>query len=286
MEYLLFRLYGSLASWGEIAVGSSRHTASYPSKSALIGLIAAACGIKREDEKKQIKMFEAYRFAVKVISTGTLLRDYHTTQVPPRTALKNSMIFTRKDELKALKEYQKKVNHSGTILSSREYRCDALAVVAVEAKENPPYTLKELEKDYLRNPRYHLYLGRKSCPLAVSLNPQLVIASGFKQAFNEYKNRPLFISSHLLEKIKRNQKEINGVLAESPLLEQLSHEDKDVLSLHGQQVRYYWEGDSKDLAPQQTITRHDQPLSRNRWQFTQREENLLIEEVNQCTSQE
>ena len=39
-----------MASWGEIAVGENRHTASYPSKSAIIGLLGAALGIKRDDE--------------------------------------------------------------------------------------------------------------------------------------------------------------------------------------------------------------------------------------------
>jgi CRISPR-associated Cas5-like protein len=38
MDYLLFRLYGPMASWGEIAVGEIRHTASYPGKSAIIVL--------------------------------------------------------------------------------------------------------------------------------------------------------------------------------------------------------------------------------------------------------
>ena len=42
MDYLLFRLYGPMASWGEIAVGETRHSAAYPGKSAIIGLLAAA----------------------------------------------------------------------------------------------------------------------------------------------------------------------------------------------------------------------------------------------------
>jgi CRISPR system Cascade subunit CasD len=36
MEYLLFRLYGPMASWGEIAVGEMRHSEVKPSKSALL----------------------------------------------------------------------------------------------------------------------------------------------------------------------------------------------------------------------------------------------------------
>ena len=50
MDILVFRLYGPMASWGEIAVGENRHTANYPSKSALLGLLGAALGIERDDE--------------------------------------------------------------------------------------------------------------------------------------------------------------------------------------------------------------------------------------------
>ena len=52
-EYLLFRLYGSMASWGDIAVGEFRPTFDHPSKSAVMGLIAAAMGIRRDEEERQ-----------------------------------------------------------------------------------------------------------------------------------------------------------------------------------------------------------------------------------------
>ena len=70
MNYLLFRLYGPMASWGEIAVGETRHTASYPGKSAIIGLMAAALGTKRNDTEKQLRMQQGYAFAVEVYSQG------------------------------------------------------------------------------------------------------------------------------------------------------------------------------------------------------------------------
>ncbi len=66
MDYLLFRLYGPMASWGEIAVGETRHTASYPGKSAIIGLMAAALGIKRTESEKQQQMQQGYSLAVEV----------------------------------------------------------------------------------------------------------------------------------------------------------------------------------------------------------------------------
>jgi CRISPR system Cascade subunit CasD len=125
MDYLLFRLYGPMASWGEIAVGETRHTASYPGKSAIIGLIAASLGIKRRDAEKQLQMQQGYALAVEVYSQGTLLRDYHTVQVPDSVG--KFTYRTRRDELILGKA------RLGTILSSREYRSDALALVAVKA---------------------------------------------------------------------------------------------------------------------------------------------------------
>ena len=39
-ELLVFRLFGPLASWGEIAVGQVRPSAVRPTRSALLGLLA------------------------------------------------------------------------------------------------------------------------------------------------------------------------------------------------------------------------------------------------------
>ncbi len=50
-EYLVFRLYAPLASWGEAAVGESRPTATYPGRGAIIGLLGAALGVRRDDDE-------------------------------------------------------------------------------------------------------------------------------------------------------------------------------------------------------------------------------------------
>jgi len=265
MEYLLFRLYGPLASWGEIAVGESRHTASYPGKSALLGLLAAALGIRRDEEGRQLALASGYYFAVKVLSTGSLLRDYHTAQAPD--AVGSSTYRTRRDEIVIGKE------RLGTILSSREYRCDALSIVAVRALDNAPYSLDELRESLLK-PRFHLYLGRKSCPLATPLKPQVLPADGLGDAFNKYQIGPLFISSRLMQTALNETK--NKRLADAPSLADLSRDDLHWLSIGKESARYYWEGDAGDLAPQQMLIRHDQPTSRGRWQFTQRAENFLM----------
>ena len=74
-DYLVMRLYAPLASWGEIAVGEMRHSATYPSKSALLGLLGAAMGVQREDELAQAQLNAGYAFGVKLFSAGFPLRD-------------------------------------------------------------------------------------------------------------------------------------------------------------------------------------------------------------------
>lgn len=266
MEYLLYRLYGPMASWGEIAVGESRHSAIYPGKSALLGLMAAALGIRRDEELRQAALATGYRFAVKVINAGHPLRDYHTAQAPDSVG--KFVYRTRRDELVVGKE------RLGTILSSREYRCDALSLVAVVAEEGAPYSLAELREAFLK-PRFHLYLGRKSCPVAVPLNPHVRSASGFGEALDNYPYGALFVSKYMSRKAEKEIVE-GAKVADSPLLAAMSWEDEKVFAYGNQPVRYYWEGDSGDLTPQQSLTRHDQPLSRTRWQFTQRTENLCF----------
>lgn len=266
MKYLLFRLYGPMASWGEIAVGESRHSAIYPGKSALLGLMAAALGIRRDEEQRQAALATGYRFAVKVISAGHPLRDYHTAQAPDSVG--KFVYRTRRDELVLGKE------RLGTILSSREYRCDAFSLVAVVAEEGAPYSLDEICEALLK-PRFHLHLGRKSCPVAAPLNPLVRDADGFGDALDSYPYGALFVSNWLLKTARKECAE-GMALSDAPSLVEFSKEDKNVFAYDKQPVRYYWEGDAGDLVSQQSLTRHDQPLSRARWQFTQRTEQLRI----------
>lgn len=253
MDYLLFRLYGPMASWGEIAVGETRHTASYPSKSAIIGLMAAALGIKRSDAKKQQQMQQGYVIAVEVYSQGTLLRDFHTAQVPDSVG--KFTYRTRRDELVLGKE------RLGTILSSREYRSDALALVAVRSLLDAPYDLQTI-KEHLEEPRFHLYLGRKSCPLAAPMHPLISKEKkNFYEAFKAYKHKTILPFE--------NSDKGN-----------ISKRDVYWLGMSNER-HYYWEGEASDFADKldlsrmQTRTRHDQPLSRKRWQFSPRQEHYL-----------
>ena len=82
-SYLSFQLYGPLASWGEQAVGESRHSATHPTRSAVLGLLAAAVGIRRDEEQRLQALFKSVKLGIKVLNGGVVLKDYHTVQVPP-----------------------------------------------------------------------------------------------------------------------------------------------------------------------------------------------------------
>jgi CRISPR system Cascade subunit CasD len=226
-DYLLFHLYGPLAAWGDIAVGEYRPSFAHPSKSAIIGLLAAALGIRRDEEERQKSLAASCSFAVRVDTMGLLLRDYHTTQVP--SSQRGVTHYTRKSELAT--------DELNTILSSRDYRCDAVYTVAITVADGSPYSLEELASAFTK-PVFALYLGRKSCPLAMPLHPKIVNATTLRDA-----------------------------LASVPPTDELT----DIIAKADANV--FWEGDTASgLTLQQVIIRRDEPRSRKRWQFSDRRE--------------
>lgn len=251
-QFLIFQLYGPLAAWGDIAVGEERPSSGHPGKSAILGLLAAAKGLRRDKENEHLAMERGYGMAVQVESTGTYLKDYHTTQVPPQTALKKHLIATRRDELAALSLYQK-INPkvSGTILSNREYRCDALCQVAVWEQTEAPYPLSEL-KACLMQPHFTLYLGRKSCPLGLPMQARIVKTDTLAGAFRKADFLPL---NKFIKKLGFGDSVV-------PVAERIS---------------VYWESGVKSgIEARETYTRRDSILSRRRWQFQERQEHHAV----------
>ena len=98
-DFLVFQLQGALASWGDVAVGEFRGTRDDPGAAALVGLLGAALGIDRGDDAAHAALRDGYAWAVGTLGGGTLLRDYHTTQVPGRADMKHRPHRTRRDEL-------------------------------------------------------------------------------------------------------------------------------------------------------------------------------------------
>lgn len=239
-EFLVFQLYGPMASWGEVAVGELRGSADRPTRSALLGLLAAALGLRRDQEEDHEELAASLRFAVAVDSPGVPLVDYQTAQISrPR---KGSVVATRNRQLDDAR------HALNTVLSQRDYRCDATyRVVVWPAEESTRWPLQELARA-LERPTFPLSLGRKSCPPALPLHPQVVTAPSIAEALAEA------------------EAEIRKHSDTAPWW-RLSKGSAGARPL-------YWEGD-RDVAgiePNQVTHRRDDPVSRRRWSFRDRRE--------------
>jgi len=255
-SYLLFQLYGPMSSWGDVAVGESRVSAALPSRSALLGMLGAATGLKRTNEEQLASLSASVRFAVLAVSIGHFMRDYHTVQVPPASVLKNRPARTRRDELSVPK------NRLRTILSSRDYRGDALYRIVVESTGRGGFDLERLRQALLK-PVFPLYLGRKACPPALPLQPQIIVADS------------------VLESLQKAVFDQPGTW-----LSDLLPTGKS-LSLDQPPYPLVWEdGMRAGVDALKTTARRDQPRTRRRWQFDERLEHratISSLEENPCT---
>ncbi|MFC9123274.1 type I-E CRISPR-associated protein Cas5/CasD [Streptomyces sp. NPDC057067] len=154
MSVLGLRLAGPLQSWGASARFTRRTTESAPTKSAVIGMLAAAAGIERGDDTRLAPLADL-RFAVRVDQPGTRVRDFQTAH---HGASGKSMP-----------------------LSERFYLADAVFVAAVEGD---PTLLVSLHAA-LRNPVYAPFLGRRSCPPAQPVDLGLHDGTSLMQVLSE-----------------------------------------------------------------------------------------------------
>lgn len=143
MSALILRLAGPMQSWGErSAFNAQRDSASFPTRSGLIGMFAAAQGLARGES---LERYDALEFIVRVDRPGTRLTDYHTVGggfPKERTAATAGGA------------------HKGdAVITERQYLADAVFVVAVSG---PDETVRDIA-EALRRPHWAPYLGRRAC---------------------------------------------------------------------------------------------------------------------------
>ncbi|MEO6703400.1 MAG: type I-E CRISPR-associated protein Cas5/CasD [Jatrophihabitantaceae bacterium] len=130
MTVLLLKLAGPMQSWGASSRFVRRATESSPTKSGVIGLLAAAQGRRRTDKIEDLLQLS---LGVRLDQPGRVVRDFQT----------------------AIPAVGKPLP-----LSDRFYLSDAAFLAVLEADR----ALLERLDDALRNPTFPLYLGRRSCP--------------------------------------------------------------------------------------------------------------------------
>lgn len=142
MSTLLLRLAAPLQSWGTESKFDTRNSGREPSKSGIIGLLAAALGYKRCETEKLAEL-ASLRIGIRVDREGQLLHDFHTAH-----------------------------NGKDSYITHRYYLADAVFVVGIEGELN---RLEEI-KEALSHPAFPLFLGRRSCP------PTLPLCLGIRDA--------------------------------------------------------------------------------------------------------
>lgn len=138
MATLLLRLAAPLQAWGADSKFETRKTAREPTKSGVIGLLAAALGLRR-GETEPLTRLAQLRFGVRVEREGQLLVDFH---------------MARNEE------------KDRSYVTYRHYLEDAVFLVGLESEDTA--LLQELA-EALTHPVFPLYLGRRACPPTLPL---------------------------------------------------------------------------------------------------------------------
>lgn len=172
--HLVFTLTAALGAMGDLAGHERRGSLDWPGMSAIIGLLGAALGLRREDD---FAALEALAVAIAVFDGGDVLRDYHTVETVPSAAVK--LANSRPQALRIAGKLK-----TNTTITLRDYRGGALYGAAIRGEG-----LEQL-KEALERPSFVPYLGRKSCPLAAPMGARIVQAEGPEAALGHVQLPP------------------------------------------------------------------------------------------------
>lgn len=129
MSTLLLHLAAPLQAWGTDSKFETRRTGREPSKSGVVGMLAAAIGLPRDGD---LSLLHHLRMGVRVEREGKLLRDFHTAH-----------------------------SSKTSYITYRYYLADAEFLVGLES---PNAAFLEELGQALKHPAFPLFLGRRSCP--------------------------------------------------------------------------------------------------------------------------
>ena len=150
MQYLSLYLRAPMQSWGVAAKFGDRPSLSFPSKSGIIGMLAAAAGVDRTDGA-WLQMANSLSMRCLVFKPGRRLQDYHT--VGGGYDAKHSW-SRRRMSAKA------DGGTPSTVLTTREYLQDAIFGVVLGSENTAFFGCLV---DAIRDPIWGIWLGRKSC---------------------------------------------------------------------------------------------------------------------------
>ena len=165
---LLLRLAAPLQAWGTDSLFETRRTDRGPSKSGVIGLVAACMGLGRTDPLDRLA---GLRFGTRADQPGKILRDFHVAR-------------GKKD----------------TYITYRYYIEDAVFLAGLESEDEE---FLDRIASALETPVFPPFLGRRSCP---PVSPLLIgiRKTGLEEALE---GEPWHAAPWWREKCKRQGKE-------------------------------------------------------------------------------
>jgi CRISPR system Cascade subunit CasD len=172
-HFLILQLDGVMQAWGDHSFEDYRPTVGFPTRSGLLGLLAACLGIDRADTAALVGLDKSVWFTVRPEDRGRdaptqKLSDFHT------------VLNARRVDIRKSNEYP--------VVSRREYLCDAVFSVAVEEAPAAAYTLDRIAAA-LQRPVFTPFLGRRSCPLSRPLLAAQLEADNAAEALRTWSPR-------------------------------------------------------------------------------------------------
>ena len=149
MKTLLLRFAAPLQAWGDESKYDIRGTRNEPTKSGVIGMLAAAMGLRR-DSDEIAGMSAKLRMGIRVDQPGTVLRDFHTALAPAYSA-GGDLRYDNTGKL---------IREKNPFVTQRYYLCDARFLVGLECEDD---AYLQTITEAVSAPVFPLFLGRRSC---------------------------------------------------------------------------------------------------------------------------
>jgi len=177
MPSLAFYIDAPMQSWGASSKFTYRETSSFPTKSALVGLIAGALGIDKHlsNESALLQPIANLKLTVvrlqKAKTGSSRLSDFHTVGAgyTPINGRDNCSWQAMMCNHKASGGVKKTNGSPDGVITHRSYLTDARFAALLEGEEN---VLQRIQSALL-DPVWGVWFGRKTCLPASPLTPTL-----------------------------------------------------------------------------------------------------------------
>lgn len=223
-DFVGFTIYAPLGSWGSPSKSSAttayRPTDLWPTRSALVGIVAAALGRPRAQLPALAAALKfACRTDVEPLPQGSA--DYHTVTLPPSAP--GSQPRNRFEQVRpALSQ-----PGMGSMLSRREYFQNGLWTVLVQG--DPGCSLDEL-MERLNRPIFPLFVGRKCFSFGWPPDAKLVRGEDLLECFAAYQPPPQLCA--MLERTRKTPVEQVWIRMDESLESELASRDRKQLRRH------------------------------------------------------